>query len=164
MNKIKFSHKAKSKMLALIKITNKEVAWHGLVTANKNLTSFFIYDILVFPQDVTHATTIATDDVAEWYNNLSDKALNNLRMHGHSHVNMDVTPSPTDMSYYNKVAKQIKDYYIFMIINKQHNIEVILYKNKDNSTTYYTDNALKLEFANPIKNWAKRQLKRYTYE
>jgi hypothetical protein len=59
----------------------------------------------------------------------SDEVFNNLRMQGHSHVNMSVTPSSTDLELYRDLLAQLDDtmFYIFMIYNKRGECTVKVY-------------------------------------
>ena len=80
---------------------------------------FVIDDILVYPQTVTGATCVQDDDrVFEFELNLSTDQVNRKRFHGHSHVNMGVTPSGVDEQFYQDILTQVDDYFIVMITNK----------------------------------------------
>ena len=56
-----------------------------------------------------------------WLMNHEDDVFNNIRMQGHSHVNMGVTPSGVDNSLYERILEQLDDemFYIFLIYNKK---------------------------------------------
>ena len=61
---------------------------------------------------------------------LDDETFMNMRMHGHSHVNMGVTPSSTDLNFYkNEILAELNDtdYYIFVIWNKKNEHTVKIY-------------------------------------
>lgn len=109
------------KMQALVAGCDKEIAWRGIAKRLEG-DDYLIEDILCYPQLVT-SVTVTTDDEEEcnWFSNLTDDQLLNLRLQGHSHVNMGVSPSATDLSFYNDVIKTLgdDDFYIFQIWNKK---------------------------------------------
>ena len=55
------SAKAYLKMKQLVASSNKELAWHGLVTKRPN-SLFIVSDILCYPQKATAATVESNDD------------------------------------------------------------------------------------------------------
>lgn len=118
-----FTKEAWQKMQALIKNFDKEVAWHGLAHRGEpGKDEYFISDILVYPQEVTGAT-VNTDQqkYQTWLMSHEDDVFNNIRMQGHSHVNMGVTPSGVDNSLYERILEQLDEemFYIFLIYNKR---------------------------------------------
>lgn len=121
---VSFVEIAWRKFQALVKDFDKEVAWHGVAYRNKDLTvdEYYITDILVYPQEVTGAT-VTTDQnkYQNWLMSHDDEIFNNIRMQGHSHVNMGVTPSAVDNTLYESILSQLDDtmFYIFMIWNKK---------------------------------------------
>lgn len=123
---VRIKNKALQQMKALVAASDKEVAWHGIVTKENN--SYIIHQVLVYPQKVTSATVESDDDAYPiWLNKLSDYNFEHLRMQGHSHVNMSVSPSGVDEGFYETLIKHINDYYIFIIMNKQNKIWINLY-------------------------------------
>lgn len=118
-----FTNEAWQKMQALIKGFDKEVAWHGLAyRGEEGKDEYFITDILVYPQEVTGATVNTDQEKYQmWLMNHDDDVFNNIRMQGHSHVNMGVTPSGVDNSLYERILEQLDDgmFYIFLIYNKK---------------------------------------------
>lgn len=129
-----FTPNAKVKMDALVKNYDKEVAWHGLVTVKQTdtVTYFFIEDILVYPQIITGATVDADPEYYSAWIQENIPILNSIKMQGHSHVNMGITPSGTDESYYKEMSDQIEDYYLFLIVNKRGEIYSRLYDKTQN--------------------------------
>lgn len=129
-----FSPKAWIMMTTLIKDFSTEVQWHGLTTRLSNNT-FLVEDILIFPHEVTGTTVISDqEEYEEWQNSLDDETFNKIRFHGHSHVNMGVTPSGVDNGYRNGIINSFptptdKDdfYYIFLIGNKRDDFEIEIY-------------------------------------
>jgi len=151
------------KIVALVMEFKDEVAWHGSVcrvqssnhasNGEKALTpktlnvsdfvsEFIIKDIFVYPQEVT-GSTVNTDQAAytEWLYSLDGETFNTIRMQGHSHVNMGVSPSGIDDKHRQQILDQLEPdmFYIFMIWNKSLSTHTliydmasnILYENKD---------------------------------
>ena len=132
-----FSQNAWKKMQALINEFDKEVAWHGVAYRgdDESKDEYFITDILVYPQEVTGATVNTDQEKYEmWLMSHDDDVFNNIRMQGHSHVNMSVTPSGVDNSLYDRLLEQLDDtmFYIFMIWNKKKEKTVKIYDLKKN--------------------------------
>lgn len=91
------------KMLELIRQSPIEISWHGMVERVKEKNTYIVYDIMVFPQ-INSATTTTADEegFAKWQTALlmdMDFPIENLRLHGHSHVNMEVFSSGVDDTY-----------------------------------------------------------------
>lgn len=127
-----FTELAWMKMQTLIREFDKEVAWHGVATRGDDASKdeYYISDILVYPQEVTGAT-VNTNQVKyqTWLMNHDDDVFNNIRMQGHSHVNMGTTPSGVDTSLYERILEQLDDdmFYIFMIWNKKKEKTIKIY-------------------------------------
>ena len=140
-----FTPEAYIKMFQLIQGFDSEVAWHGVAKRDEeNDSIFYIEDILVYPQVVTGAT-VNTDQekYQSWLMGLSDNVFNNVRMQGHSHVNMSPTPSSVDTTHQEAILNQLDDemFYIFMIWNKSMKYNVKIFDLKNN-TLYETDDVL----------------------
>lgn len=129
---IYFSEVAWLKMQTLIREFDKEVAWHGLAYRGEDPSKdeYYITDILVYPQEVTGAT-VTTDQTQyqTWLMQHEDDVFNNIRMQGHSHVNMATNPSAVDTSLYERLLDQLDDtmFYIFMIWNKRKDKTIKIY-------------------------------------
>ena len=80
----------------------------------------------------------------EFEMSLTTEQDNTKRFHGHSHVNMGVTPSGVDESFYQDILTQVNDYFIICITNKSNQYTVRFYDVQNN--ILYTD--LKLEILN----------------
>lgn len=124
-----------SKMLLLLLTNDKEVGWHGLASRCDAPDEYSIHDIAVFPQQVT-GTTVEPDE-EEYHSWLfsHDPAIRaKICMHGHSHVNMSVGPSATDLEYQRDILQQLDEdeFYIFMIWNKRLDCSVKVYDVKNN--------------------------------
>ena len=130
------------KLTTLVQKTDTEIAWHMLI--NKvSKTQYIITDVLVYPQTVTGATA-NTDDTkyALWVNSIPDKDFQLMRGQGHSHVNMGVSPSSVDTTYYNDLLETIqKGFYLFMIVNKKGDMFIQLV-DVDANTVYETNDII----------------------
>ena len=130
-----------SKICLLMYNTDKEIGWHGLISRDEaDPNVFHVEDVILYPQTVT-SVTVETDDAkyGNWVIELPNEHFDKLRFHGHSHVNMGVTPSGTDLTYYSSLIRQFKDgFYVFMIINKKMEIFCQVY-DFDNNSMYETD-------------------------
>lgn len=132
---------AYQKILTLTKEYSTEVAWHCLVEHPQETNAYLIYDVLVFPQEVTGGTANGIDGEYEmWLSTLPDEQFKKVRCHMHSHVNMSVTPSGVDEGYYSNLMTQVTDYYITMIINKKSEYHLRFYDKTNN--ILYTDKEL----------------------
>lgn len=142
--KVFFTPDAWRKMQALISDFDKEVAWHGIAHRGEDASKdeYYITDILVYPQEVTGATVNTDQEKYEmWLMSHDDDVFNNIRMQGHSHVNMGVTPSGVDTSLYDRIIEQLDNemFYIFMIWNKKKDKTVRIYDIKKNILFDTTD-------------------------
>jgi len=129
---ISFDPIAYLKMEMLIKNYTTEVAWHFVVERRDNAeyaAEYHIADTLHFPQKVTGCHFEQDDEkYQDWkFNSLDDYEFNNLRGHGHSHVNMPVSPSPTDENYQKDMVEAYNDFYLFVIWNKSGDRNVWIY-------------------------------------
>lgn len=133
------------KMTALVSRFETEVQWHGMVRRISE-NEFEIYDILVPPHEVSGATvTSEYKSYIEWMDGLDDDTFNAVRFHGHSHVNMSVSPSSVDNKYRLDLVTQLPKptenddvFYIFLIINKKHEWSAEIY-DLTNNALYGTD-------------------------
>lgn len=150
---IDFSPIAFLKMTALIREFSSEVAWHGTVE-RISPTRFLVKDILVYPQKVTGATVNTDQEAyAKWMQELDDETFNSLRFQGHSHVNMGVSPSSTDIENQGRIVSQFGNadhFYIFMIWNKSMDFNARVFDMAANSI-YDTDEVEVEVDGNPLK-------------
>lgn len=135
--KVIFTQNAWKKMQALVSEFDKEVAWHGVAYrgGDESKDEYIITDILVYPQEVTGSTVTTDQSKYEmWLMSNEDAVFNNIRMQGHSHVNMGVLPSSVDNAFYDRLLEQLDDtmFYIFMIWNKKKDKMVKIYDLKKN--------------------------------
>ena len=124
-----FTQMAYRKILALVLGFQDEVAWHGIASRAGD-SQFLIEDIFVYPQEVTDRTVITDQGTyTNWLYEFDDDTFNQIRMQGHSHVNMGVTPSETDDDHRQKILAQLESdmFYIFMIWNKSLSVHTLIY-------------------------------------
>lgn len=132
-----FTTEAYAKMLSIIMAYDSEVGWYCTVERAGELDDdiYLVTDVLVFPQIVT-GTTVDSDDEKriEWFNELPDEVLTNIRGDFHSHVNMGVSPSGTDDREVDAVLKNLEDdmFRIFMIWNKKLEYSARIFDMKKN--------------------------------
>lgn len=154
------------KMLELVNQSAVECSWHGLVKRFGN--SYLVHDVLVFPQ-INSATSTTTDekDFAEWQTKLildPNFPIEELRLHGHSHVNMNVFSSGVDDKYQKDLLTKVEDgdYYIFFIMNKKMEMCIFLYDFEQQIMFDKNDIEFKIvSCKDDIRQWAKDQLKEH---
>lgn len=126
---IYFTEVAWLKTTALLREFSKEVAWHATayrIPGDKD--EYLIKDVLVYPQTVTSATVdMDIEEYAKWLQEgymAEDERFDNIRCQMHSHVNMGVFASGTDVQHQEEILSQLgdNDFYIFMIWNKSLNV------------------------------------------
>lgn len=157
------------KMLTLVDESPTEISWHGFVHRNAEKQIYHIYDITLFPQ-INSACATNTDQTkyTEWLQKyITDPNSNfeDLRMHGHSHVNMDVFSSNVDDTYQQDLLKNCpeNDYYIFFIMNKKHENCILLYDFTQQILFETDDITIEIISSDkkPIRNWAKKNIEEY---
>jgi hypothetical protein len=125
---------AYSKTVALVNAFSDEVAWHGTVT-RKGKNEFIVEDIFVYPQEVT-GSTVNTDQegYTKWLYEFDDDTFNKIRMQGHSHVSMGVSPSGVDSGHREKILDQLDGdmFYVFMVWNKRLDTHALIYDMANN--------------------------------
>jgi hypothetical protein len=122
------TYTAYRKIMALVTGFNDEVGWHGTVLRSGD--DYIIDDIYVYPQEVTGAT-VSTDqqDYNRWLFGLDDEVFDRLRMQGHSHARMGVSPSAVDTKHRQQLLDQLEPgmFYIFMVWNKSLAVHTLIY-------------------------------------
>lgn len=131
---ILYTPEAFVKMDFLVKKFDSEVAWHGLVKRLENRI-FLVYDVVMFDQMVT-GVTVNTDQEAytRFLEQLPMETANNMFFHGHSHVNMGVTPSSVDMAHRDEILQTASEdgFWVFQIWNKKGDISTAIYDLAEN--------------------------------
>lgn len=146
------------KMRKLVDDTSTEIGWYGTVTKCPGLNEVYVIeDILVYPQRVTGATCVQDDDkIFEFEMSLTTDQVNTKRFHGHSHVNMGVTPSGVDEQFYQDILSQVNDYFIIAITNKRNDYTVRFYDMRNN--ILYSDLPIRVleDSGNALDVWYER--------
>ena len=135
------------KLIALVDECDKEIAWHGTVI--KTNYTYTVTDVFVFPQTVTGSTVTSDEtEYSMWLAGQPDEIFNSLRFHGHSHVNMGVSPSGVDTTYQEDILRNLKDFYIFAIFNKKGDHWCAIYDVESN--TAYDDKDIEVVTLNKM--------------
>lgn len=116
---------ARQKMELYCDLSDGEIGWLAMV--EKFDTGFLITDCILLKQEV-HATTTEIDPSAllEFWNNTPVEKQCQIKMWGHSHVNMSPTPSGQDdsqMDYF----KDGNPWFIRLITNKKREYHIDIY-------------------------------------
>lgn len=129
---ILISAQALSKMYQYIQQCADEIGWLGTVR-HTDANSYLIDDVYLFEQQV-HATTteIKPDDLAKMAEELLQREdgvdiWNNMKMWGHSHVNMGITPSSQDDKQMEEFGQAGHDFFIRLIGNKKGEMKLDFY-------------------------------------
>lgn len=129
--RIYISQDALVKMYHFVQECAQEIGWLG--TVEQKGRNYLIKDVFLFDQEV-HATT--TEITPEGLSSFAEELLakpeglmiwNSMRMWGHSHVNMGITPSGQDDSQMNEFRNTGHDSFIRLIANKKGDLKVDLY-------------------------------------
>jgi len=110
-----------------------EVGWLGTAYKDNNKNIIYINDVFLFDQE-THSTTteISSEGLSSFGEELlaTDSGLdtwNNLKVWGHSHVNMATSPSGQDDEQMETFLNTKHDWFIRIITNKKSEMRVDLY-------------------------------------
>lgn len=154
-------------MYELVKQSTVEIQWHMLVNRREN--EYQVYDVLMFPQTNSGAsTTTDQNEFAKWQMNLiadPEFPIEDLRGHGHSHVNMNVYSSGIDDAYQRDLITKVEngDYYLFFVLNKKMEMYALLY-DFDQQIIFETkdmDIQIIKNDGVDIKEWCKDQIDLY---
>lgn len=126
------SKDALAKMQLYCDLCDTEIGWLGTAFFD-NKSTIYVEDVFLFKQDVHHTTTEITPEGLEEFaaellqqeNGLS--LWNNLRLWGHSHVNMSTNPSSQDNEQMETFAEGGHDWFLRIIANKKGDITIDLY-------------------------------------
>ena len=158
-----------TKMYELVRQSPVEVQWHLLVHRYPEENEYEIYDILLFPQTNSGtSTTTDQDEFAEWQTNLvgdMDFPIEDLRGHGHSHVNMGVFSSSVDDNYQRNLITKVEDgdFYLFLVLNKKMEMCALLYDFEQQILFTTNDMTIEIvdEYGVDIRTWCTEQIKKY---
>lgn len=141
MPNIVIEQTALEKMKAYVTYCDKEIGWLGTATQQGNTIT--IHDMFLFEQEV-HETTCEINEqaVAKWYEEMlithenGIEIVNTMRVWGHSHVNMSVSPSGQDDTQFSELIKGVNDFFIRIIANKKGEMRLDYHDVVDNITFY----------------------------
>lgn len=129
--KVYIDIKAMNKMKEYVRQSSLEIGWLG--TCKKLDNIYYIDDVFLFRQEV-HATT--TEITVEGLNEFAMELLsqengvdiwNNMKVWGHSHVNMATSPSGQDDKQIEVFSQNADDFFIRIIANKSNDFRIDLY-------------------------------------
>lgn len=109
---------------------------------------FIIEKLLIAPQEKNSGTFVETDDdrYPGWLaENYHPKDRKKVRLHGHSHVNMGVTPSGVDDNMISRMMSYVSDYYIQLIVNLREDFTINLFDKTSNIIYYEIEPLIILE-------------------
>lgn len=130
---LRISPQALSKIYSQTKVfPHIESMWLGEVRRYSD-TGYYLDDIHFPPQAGNSGAHCETDDerYPQWAFEHKDKMFK-LRAHGHSHCNMSVSPSVTDVNMLNQLSKTT-DYFVQVIVNNSLNIYAKMQDEKNNT-------------------------------
>ena len=119
---------AMDKMKEYIDQSKLEIGWLGCAERTKE--GYYIDDVFLFEQEV-HSTT--TEITTEGLNNFAMELMaeenglekwNNMRVWGHSHVNMTTSPSSQDEKQMDLFIENPNDFFIRIIGNKKGSFKI----------------------------------------
>lgn len=120
---------ALAKMFVYVDECSDEIGWLGTVK-QINEKYYIIEDVFLFDQNVHGTTTeITPEGLSEFAEELLKREdgleiWNNLKMWGHSHVNMSVTPSGQDDKQMKEFGEIGHDWFIRLICNKKGDMKL----------------------------------------
>lgn len=171
MNKVSMKPTAYAKMRKLVRSCNGEVGMLMLVERKQEDEDwlFNIYDILEYPQYVSGGRVITDDaEYSEFMNSLDDDVFNSIRGQCHSHVNMGVFASGTDLSDQLKTRLQLSpdDFYVHLITNKRDEMHWFIWNNQvvDEKPEFELDVDVDLNAVKPMKDLPRVDYSKYIIE
>lgn len=123
---------ALNKMKEYIRQSSLEIGWLG--TAEKvGMKKYMITDVFLFKQEVHSTTTeITPEGLSEFAMELMNEKngveiWNNMRVWGHSHVNMSTSPSSQDDKQMETFLENENEFFIRIIGNKKNEFKIDIY-------------------------------------
>lgn len=121
--KVVMDLEAYKKMLYIVNLSNKEIGWLGLVEKQQG-NILRIKDVYLFRQQVGATTCeITPEGIEEVVIDLlqsenGEELIENLKLWGHSHVNMATSPSAQDVRQLNSFEQNGNEWFLGVILNK----------------------------------------------
>lgn len=164
---VHFDIKAWFKMWKLVELCDGEVGWLGLVDELAG-GDYLITDIFIPEQVVSGATTdIESDAVANLAVELESQGIDStkLRYWGHSHVNMQVSPSGTDEAQLADYMEHC-DWFIRGIYNKKKEYKLDVFDKRVNCVFQKCDHVLhnigmEADWVDKLKKQINNNVKKY---
>lgn len=131
MPELYIENKAMNKMEEYIRQSDLEIGWLG--SAIKENGTYIIQDVYLFKQEVHSTTTeITTEGLNEFAMELLEhengmELWNNMRVWGHSHVDMSTSPSTQDNQQMDVFLENNNDFFIRIIANKKGDYNINIY-------------------------------------
>ena len=128
---VHITEQALNKMFIYTDEVTDEVGWLGTVDKQGNV--YTITDVYLFDQEVHGATTeISPEGLADFATKLLEQPdgmeiWNSMKMWGHSHVNMGITPSGQDNKQMEELSQIGHDFFLRLICNKKGDMGIDLY-------------------------------------
>lgn len=157
---------ARAKMEMYCELCEKEIGWLGFVKKFPG-TGYLITDVVLLKQEV-HATTTEIDPAAllDFWAETPVEQQGDIKLWGHSHVNMSPSPSGQDdsqMDYF----KDGNDWFIRLITNKKGDMNITIYDYANgieiHDDALYTYNPKRAELRESIQAEIKEKVKEKTY-
>lgn len=157
---------ARAKMEMYCELCAKEIGWLGFVKKFPG-TGYLITDVVLLKQEV-HATTTEIDPAAllDFWAETPVEQQGDIKLWGHSHVNMAPSPSGQDdsqMDYF----KDGNDWFIRLITNKKGDMNITIYDYANgvqiHDDVLYTFNPKRAELKTQIEAEIKEKVKEKTY-
>lgn len=148
------------KMLEYIHQSKLEIGWLGC--AERNEKGFYISDVFLFKQEVHSTTTeITTEGLSEFSMELLSQEdgierWNNMRVWGHSHVDMSTSPSSQDEKQMDLFLENPNEFFIRIIGNKKEHFKIdiwdfetgIIYEDMDYEVDYDEETLNQIDIIN----------------
>ena len=157
---------ARAKMEMYCELCEKEIGWLGFVKKFPG-TGYLITDVVLLKQEV-HATTTEIDPAAllDFWAATPTEQQADIKLWGHSHVNMSPSPSGQDdsqMDYF----KDGNDWFIRLITNKKGDMNITIYDYANGKEIHddalHTQNPKRAELREAIQAEIKEKVKEKTY-
>lgn len=157
---------ARTKMELYCELCEKEIGWLGLVKRFEG-NNFLIRDVVLLKQEV-HASTTEIDPAAllEFWSNTPVEEQPDIKIWGHSHVNMAPSPSGQDdsqMDYF----KDGNNWFIRLITNKKGDMNITIYDYENGIEIHddelYTYDPNRVDLRKSIADEIKEKVKEKTY-
>lgn len=115
------------KMQAYIENCDKEIAWLGDVVRTAD-GDYYCREVYLLHQDVASATAeLQPKDLVVFAEEIGMDNMENIKMWGHSHVNMGTSPSGQDVTQMELFRNNGFPWYIRVIANKKGRLEATLF-------------------------------------